>query len=285
MRRSRASLSAADRAAWAALRAQLMAFAGVLAPFKADDAAPRSRKGAGNDWSAAGEAGAGRADAGQGGVPRVPADAPDQRGYDVLNDDLTDDRLQGLAGLRCDAGIVAWAALAQFADPAAEPAGGRGAWPARRRWPCRRAGWGPWPRRWRNRPWRRACRSGPVRVVASLILEDDRAVGRPAGRWRGDPCAHWSFRRSIRRPPSCGSSARAIWMRGSSSASRTRNRAGRRRSCIWRLKGAPDFRGADLKIAPRARAVRHGCRGRLQRGEVRRGAEAPGDGDHPALGA
>ena len=88
------SLSAADRKSWKALRAQLLAFAGVLAPFRAITP-PRIAKGVGNDYLKLAKLGLG---------VRMLGKA-DFREFlrmilinvaDVAEDELTDDRLKGL---------------------------------------------------------------------------------------------------------------------------------------------------------------------------------------------
>ena len=98
------AISEADRKNWAALRSQLLAFAGVLAPFRAITA-PRIAKGVGNDYFKLAKLGLG--------VRMLGRD--DFREflrmilinvYDVLNDELTDPRLKGL--LAFDATLGSW---------------------------------------------------------------------------------------------------------------------------------------------------------------------------------
>ena len=100
----RGGLDGADLAAWKTLRAQLMAFAGVLAPFKAM-APPRLARGAGNDYLRLAKLGLGVRQLGK----------ADFREFlrmilinvaDVLEDDLSDDRLRGL--LAFDTVLGAW---------------------------------------------------------------------------------------------------------------------------------------------------------------------------------
>ncbi len=98
------AVSDAERKNWAALRKQLMAFAGVLAPFK-QITAPRIAKGVGNDYFRLAKFGLGVRMLGK----------KDFREflrmilinvYDVLNDELTDKRLKGL--LAFDATLGSW---------------------------------------------------------------------------------------------------------------------------------------------------------------------------------
>lgn len=108
-------LSPADTAAWTALRTQLLSFARVLTPFK-QLTPPRLAKGAGNDYLRPAKFGFGVRSLGK-------ADFCELLRMllinvaDVLNGELQDDRL------RCDAGVLAWPAIAQFTDIAAEPIG------------------------------------------------------------------------------------------------------------------------------------------------------------------
>ncbi|NUB46240.1 NAD(P)/FAD-dependent oxidoreductase [Fertoebacter nigrum] len=97
-------LSEADRAAWAALRSRLLAFARVLAPFNAM-APPRIARRAGNDTLRLAKLGLGVRALGK----------EEFREFlrmilinvaDVLEDDLTDDRLRG--ALAFDATLGAW---------------------------------------------------------------------------------------------------------------------------------------------------------------------------------
>lgn len=98
------NLSETDRVAWATLRKQLMSFAGVLAPFK-QITAPRIAKGVDNDWSRLAKLGLG---------VRMLGKAEFREFlrmllinvYDVLNDELTDQRLKGL--LAFDATLGSW---------------------------------------------------------------------------------------------------------------------------------------------------------------------------------
>ncbi|MDT8856394.1 NAD(P)/FAD-dependent oxidoreductase [Paracoccaceae bacterium Fryx2] len=93
-----------DGAAWAALHARLLAFAGVLAPFRAMTP-PRLARGAGNDWLRLARAGFGLRGLGK----------TEFREFlrmilinvaDVPEDELTDDRLRG--ALAFDATLGAW---------------------------------------------------------------------------------------------------------------------------------------------------------------------------------
>ena len=98
------SVTEAERMAWAALRKQLLAFAGVLAPFK-QITAPRIAKGVGNDHLKLAKLGLGVRMLGK-------ADFREFlrmiliNVYDVLNDELTDRRLKGL--LAFDATLGSW---------------------------------------------------------------------------------------------------------------------------------------------------------------------------------
>ncbi len=98
------TLTDKDRAAWRALRAQLMSFAGVLAPFK-QMTPPRLAKGSGNEYLKLAKLGLGVRALGK----------ADFREFlrmflinvaDVLNDELDDDRLKGLLGF--DATLGSW---------------------------------------------------------------------------------------------------------------------------------------------------------------------------------
>ena len=98
------SLSAADRESWKALRAQLLAFAGVLAPFRAITP-PRIAKGVGNDHVKLARLGLGVRMLGK-------ADFREFlrmiliNVHDVLNDELTDARLKGI--LAFDTTLGSW---------------------------------------------------------------------------------------------------------------------------------------------------------------------------------
>lgn len=98
------TVSDAERKSWAALRKQLLAFAGVLAPFK-QITAPRIAKGVGNDYFKLAKFGLGVRMLGK-------ADFREFlrmiliNVYDVLNDELTDKRLKGL--LAFDATMGSW---------------------------------------------------------------------------------------------------------------------------------------------------------------------------------
>jgi phytoene dehydrogenase-like protein len=103
-RRITGDLSPADRQAWDEMRARLMAFAGVLAPFKAMTP-PRLARGAGNDYLRLAKLGLGVRQLGK----------EDFREFlrmilinvaDALEDDLTDDRLRGI--LAFDTVLGAW---------------------------------------------------------------------------------------------------------------------------------------------------------------------------------
>ncbi len=249
------SLTDADRAAWAALRQQLMAFAGVLAPFK-QITAPRIAKGADNDWSRLAKLGLG---------VRMLGKAEFREFlrmllinvYDVLNDELTDERLKGL--LAFDATLGSWLGprspnslillLNRMAGDAlgqrgalALPKGGMGAVAAAMVKSAVAAGV--------------SVRTGAV--VESLILEDDRAVGvRLADgeeiRARTVVSAinpKTTFLRLVGpRHLDAGFVKRIADQKSRGAAAKLH----------LALKGAPDFRGADLKtrlvLAPSDTAV------------------------------
>ena len=98
------SVSPDDSASWATLRTQLLAFARVLAPFKAITP-PRLAKGSGNDYLRLAKLGLGVRALGK-------ADFRELLRMmlinvaDVLNDELGDDRLKGLVGF--DATLGSW---------------------------------------------------------------------------------------------------------------------------------------------------------------------------------
>jgi phytoene dehydrogenase-like protein len=98
------NISDADRAAWKALRQQLLSFAAVMAPFK-QMTPPRLAKGTGNEYLRLAKLGLGVRALGK----------ADFREFlrmflinaaDVLNDELSDDRLKGLLGF--DATLGSW---------------------------------------------------------------------------------------------------------------------------------------------------------------------------------
>lgn len=98
------TISDQDRAAWAELRSRLMRFAAALAPFRGLTP-PRIARGAGNDWTQLARLGLG--------VRRMgKADFREFlrmfliNVWDVLNDELTDDRLKGLVAF--DATLGSW---------------------------------------------------------------------------------------------------------------------------------------------------------------------------------
>ncbi len=98
------AISDADRRSWAVLRRQLLAFAGVLAPFRAITA-PRIAKGVGNDYLklaklSLGVRMLGKADFGEF-LRMILINV-----HDVLNDELTDARLKGI--LAFDATLGSW---------------------------------------------------------------------------------------------------------------------------------------------------------------------------------
>lgn len=97
-------ISDADRAAWKALRRQLLAFAGVMAPFR-QMTPPRLTKGTGNEYLRLAKLGLGVRALGK-------ADFRELlrmfliNAADVLNDELADDHLKGLLGF--DATLGSW---------------------------------------------------------------------------------------------------------------------------------------------------------------------------------
>lgn len=99
-------LSAADRAAWAALRARLMTFSRVLDPFRRM-APPRLARGVGNDWWPLIRAGAGVRMIGRTEFRELLRMLLTNV-HDVLNDELTDPRLKGV--LAFDATLGTWLA-------------------------------------------------------------------------------------------------------------------------------------------------------------------------------
>jgi phytoene dehydrogenase-like protein len=99
-------LSDADRAAWAALRARLMTFARVLAPFR-QMPPPRLARRAGNDWWRLLRAGLGMRMIGQAEFRELLRMLLTNV-HDVLNDELTDPRLKGV--LAFDATLGTWLA-------------------------------------------------------------------------------------------------------------------------------------------------------------------------------
>ncbi len=126
----------ADRVAWAALRAKLLAFAGVLAPFRAM-APPRLARGVGNDHLRLARLGLGVRALGKTDFRELLRMLLTNVA-DVLDDELTDDRLKGLVGF--DATLGAWLGpqspnsvilllnrLSMAAGALALPAGGVGA--------------------------------------------------------------------------------------------------------------------------------------------------------------
>ena len=178
---------------------------------------------------------------------------------DVLDDELTDDRLKGV--LAFDAVLGAWtgAALAELADAAPQPPRRRG-----RRPPLRpRAAEGRHGRRrrrdgeGRRRAGRRPSAPAPAsprsrsRTTRStgVRLDDGETDPRPHHRLGDQPAHH------LPRPRS----APATSTPASSAASRNIRMRGTAAKLHLALTGAPDFRGADLRtrlvIAPSARAV------------------------------
>lgn len=98
------TLSDDDRKAWAALRAQLLAFAGVLAPFRALTP-PRLAKGVGNDTLKLARLGLGVRMLGKENFREFMRMLLINV-YDVLQDELTDERLKGV--LAFDATLGSW---------------------------------------------------------------------------------------------------------------------------------------------------------------------------------
>ncbi len=98
------SLDAADQSSWKALRAQLLTFAGVLAPFRAMTP-PRIAKGVGNDYVKLAKLGLGVRMLGKADfrefLRMILINA-----HDVLNDELTDARLKGI--LAFDTTLGSW---------------------------------------------------------------------------------------------------------------------------------------------------------------------------------
>ena len=247
--------SDADRAAWAALRRQLMAFAGVLAPFKAV-VPPRLAKGVGNEHLRLARLGL---------AVRMLGKA-DFREFlrmllinvaDVLNDELDDDRLKGLLGF--DATLGSWLGpqspnslilllnrmageVAGVQGALALPAGGMGAVAAAMARSAEALGV--------------VIRAG-VRV-ASVIIECDRACGVVLG--SGEVIRAGLVVSAINPKTTF---LRLVGPRHLDAGFVNRIRAQKSRGAAAKLHlaltGVPDFRGADLKsrlvIAPSLRAV------------------------------
>ena len=249
------SVSDADRKTWAALRQQLLAFAGVLAPFKAITA-PRIAKGVGNDYFKLAKLGLGVRMLGK-------ADFREFlrmiliNVYDVLNDELTDPRLKGL--LAFDATLGSWLGprspnslillLNRLAGEAAGqrgaialPKGGMGAVAAAMVSAATAAGV--------------TLRTGTA--VESLIIEDDRATG---VRLAGGEEMRAGLVVSAISPKTTFLSLVGPRHLDAGFVGRIRNVKSRGAAAKLHLalKGVPDFRGADLKsrlvIAPSETAV------------------------------
>jgi phytoene dehydrogenase-like protein len=246
----RGTISDADRKAWAELRRQLMTFAGVLAPFKTITA-PRFAKGADNPWMKLGKFGLG---------VRMMGKADFREFlrmilinvYDVLHDELTDPRLKGL--LAFDATLGSWLGprspnslillLNRLAGEAAGqraaialPRGGMGAVASAMAKAAAAAGV--------------TIRTG-VRVE-SLIIADDKATGvRLAG---GEEISAPTVISAIN-PKTTLLNLVGPRHLDTGFVNRVRNMKSRGAAAKLHLalKGAPDFRGADLKsrlvIAP-----------------------------------
>lgn len=237
------AISDAERKAWNELRRQLMAFAGVLAPFKTITP-PRIAKGADNPWMKLGKFGLG---------VRMMGKADFREFlrmilinvYDVLNDELTDARLKGL--LAFDATLGSWLGprspnslillLNRLAGEAAGsraaialPRGGMGAVAAAMAKAAAAAGV--------------TLRTG-VRVE-SLIIADDKATGvRLAG---GEEISAPTVISAIN-PKTTFLNLVGPGHLDTGFVNRVRNMKSRGAAAKLHLalKGTPDFRGADLK--------------------------------------
>lgn len=249
------TISDADRRAWAELRRQLLAFAGVLAPFKAVTP-PRLAKGAGNDYFGLAKLGLsvrmlGRADFREF-LRMILINV-----YDVLNDELSDSRLKGL--LAFDATLGTWMGprspnsliqlLNRFAGEAAGqraaialPKGGMGAVAGAMARAAADAGV--------------TIRTGAR--VAGLIVEDDRTAGvRLEG---GEELRAPSVVSAINPKTTF---LNLVGPRHLDTGFVNRIRSLKSRGAAAKLhlalRGAPDFRGADLRsrlvIAPSEEAV------------------------------
>ena len=244
-------LGEADRAAWAAMRARLLAFAAVLAPFKAMPP-PRLSRSGGNDWVGLAKRGFGFRQLGK----------EEFREFlrmilinvaDALEDDLADDRLRGL--LAFDTVLGAWLGprspnslillLIRLSGNGASldlPTGGMGSVAL---------------------AMARAAEAGGVRLrpnarVARILVESDRACGVTldngdvlrAGLVVSAIHPRTTFRQLVGpRPLDADFYRRTDHIRSRGGAAKLH----------LALAGAPDFRGADLKsrlvLAPSIRAV------------------------------
>lgn len=244
-----------DRAAWKALRQQLLTFAGVLAPFR-QMTPPRLARGAGNDYLRLARLGLGVRALGK----------ADFREFlrmflinvaDVLNDELSDDRLKGLLGF--DATLGSWLGpqspnslillLNRLAGEVAGqraalalPAGGMASVAAAMAKSAEAAGV--------------TIRTGAA--VQQILVEGDRAVGL---RLAGGEELHAATVVSAISPKTTFLSLVGPRHLDTGFVNRIRNQKSRGAAAKLHLalKSAPDFRGADLKsrlvIAPSLRAV------------------------------
>lgn len=244
-----------ERQAWAALRKQLLGFAGVLAPFK-QITAPRIAKGVGNDYFKLAKLGLavrmlGKSDFREF-LRMILINV-----YDVLNDELTDTRLKGL--LAFDATLGSWLGprspnslillLNRLAGEASGqraalslPKGGMGAVAAAMVRAAVATGV--------------TLRTGVA--VESLIIEDDRAVG---VRLVGGEEARAATIVSAINPKTTFLKLVGPRHLDAGFAKRISDQKSRGAAAKLHLalKAAPDFKGADLKsrlvIAPSAEAV------------------------------
>jgi len=245
----------AERAAWSALRKQLLAFAGVLAPFK-QITAPRIAKGVGNDHLKLAKLGLGVRMLGK-------ADFREFlrmiliNVYDVLNDELGDPRLKGL--LAFDATLGSWLGprspnslillLNRLAGEASGqraalslPKGGMGAVAAAMAQAATAAGV--------------TLRTGAA--VDSVLIEDDRAVGvrLVGGEEMRSPLVVSAINPKTTFLKLVGPRHLDAGFAKRISDQKSRGAAAKLHLA---LKGAPDFRGADLRsrlvIAPSEEAV------------------------------
>lgn len=249
------SVTEAERKNWAALRRQLMAFAGVLAPFK-QMTAPRIARGAGNEFGKLAKYGLalrmlGKADFREF-LRMILINT-----YDVLNDELSDRRLKGI--LAFDATLGSWLGprspnslillLNRFAGEAsgqrgalALPKGGMGAVASAMARSATATGV--------------SLRTGAA--VESLIVENDGAVG---VRLRDGEEIRAKTVVSAISPKTTFLKLVGAHHLDAGFAKRVRDQKSRGAAAKLHLalKSAPDFRGADLKsrlvIAPSEEAV------------------------------